>query len=259
MTVRRWLAGASLLICFALPAVADPLGGPNTFPLTGDGGSDALAQRRASRCEDNRLVPDDRIDACRSLFHRHIIEDGFLWIYIAAADEDKNDTAAAIDAYQNAIGAGQEAEALRRRARLYARTGQYDFATVDADRLVEIAGSDASAYATRCAVRGMAAKGLADALADCDRALSIAKDDKAAHDFRALTLLKLGRLDEAMADCNAALGPNGKRPASLYLRGVVERRKGDAAAASADIAAALASDSSVAARFERFGLKAETP
>ena len=259
MKARTCLAYAALLVYLALPASADPLGGPNAFPLTSDGSSDAMAHRRANRCQDRRLAPDDRIEACQSLLRRHLIEDGVLWILTAAADEDKNDVAAAIDAYQKAIDEGQQAEALRRRAVLYARTGQNDFAMADADRLVQIDGADASSYALRCVVRGMSANGLADALADCDHALSIAKDDKTVRDDRALTLLKMGRYDEAIADCNAALGPEGKHPDSLYLRGVIERRKGDTAAASADIAAALASDSGVAERFARFGLKAEAP
>jgi len=257
--MRRIALAVATMLFVAAGAAAEPLSSPNAFGITPSGGGDALAQRRAERCQDRRVAPDERIEACQSLFRRHIIDDGVLWIIIATADEEKNDLPAALEAYQKAVDQGQEVEAIRRRALLYARTGQSDFAQLDGDRVVQIASGDAMSYALRCLVRGMTGGGPAETLADCDRALAMARDDKIVHDYRALTLLRLGRFDEAIADCNAAMGSEGKRPASLYLRGVIERKKGDAAAAAADIAAALASDSGVAARFERLGLKAEAP
>jgi len=73
---------------------------------------------------------------------------------------------------------------------------------------------------------------------------------------RGLVLLKLGRLDEAIADYDAALKVYAKGPTALYGRGVAKRKKGDVAGGDADIAAAKAIKPDVADWHAKWGVSA---
>jgi hypothetical protein len=64
--------------------------------------------------------------------------------------------------------------------------------------------------------------------------------------------LKLGRLNDAVADYDAALGLNAKLASSLYGRGLAKQKKGDTPGASADIAAAKAIRQDIADQFSRW-------
>jgi hypothetical protein len=55
-------------------------------------------------------------------------------------------------------------------------------------------------------------------------------------DRRGFLYLRLGRLDEAIADCDAALKINPKLAGSIYGRGPSKRKKGDQGGGDADIA-----------------------
>jgi tetratricopeptide (TPR) repeat protein len=55
---------------------------------------------------------------------------------------------------------------------------------------------------------------------------------------RGLVYLRLGKLDKAIADYDAALRLNPNRPWSLYGRGVAKSRKGLTTEGESDIAAA---------------------
>ena len=68
-------------------------------------------------------------------------------------------------------------------------------------------------------------------------------------------LLKLGDLDKALADYEAALKLNPKLAGSLYGRGVVKQKKGDAAGAEADMAAAKAIRANIADQWANYGVK----
>ena len=57
---------------------------------------------------------------------------------------------------------------------------------------------------------------------------------------RGFVYLRLSRLDEAIADYDAALKLNPKMAASLYGRGLAKQKNGDQAGGDADIAAAKA-------------------
>ena len=68
--------------------------------------------------------------------------------------------------------------------------------------------------------------------------------------------VKLGRLDEAIADYDAALKLYAKGPTALYGRGVAKRKKGDVAGGDADIAAAKAIKPDVADWHAKRGVSA---
>ncbi|PYN13759.1 MAG: hypothetical protein DME05_17660, partial [Candidatus Rokuibacteriota bacterium] len=73
-------------------------------------------------------------------------------------------------------------------------------------------------------------------------------------DSRGLTYLKLGRLDRAIADYDAALHLDRKYAHALYGRGLAKRKTGDHSGAEADIAAARAISPRVAADYAGYAL-----
>jgi len=108
----------------------------------------------------------------------------------------------------------------------------------------------------RCWTRAAWGKELEMALADCDAALR--KDPiTTVMQNRALVLLRLGRVDEAIVQYNAALKLQPRAAWSLYGRGLAEQKKGQAAAAEADIQAATVIAPGLPAEAKRYGLTAE--
>lgn len=96
---------------------------------------------------------------------------------------------------------------------------------------------------------------LKDALADCNRALELKPGDADALDTRGFTYLKMKSYDAAIANYNAALKAKPKLAPSLYGRGGAKLAKGNAASGGADIAAARKIDPGVADELARYGIK----
>ena len=88
-----------------------------------------------------------------------------------------------------------------------------------------------------------------------NESLRLRPDDANTIDSRALVYLKLGDLDKALADYEAALKLNPKLAGSLYGRGVVKQKKGDTAGAEADMTAAKAIRANVAEQWAKYGVK----
>ena len=110
----------------------------------------------------------------------------------------------------------------------------------------------------RCYTRGVWGRELDLALADCDAAL---KKDRvsAIMDSRALVLLRMGRLDEAIAQYGAAIKAQPGGADSLYGRGLAELKKGQKAEGEADMAAAKAISPGIDKQFQKFGLAPDGP
>ncbi len=105
-----------------------------------------------------------------------------------------------------------------------------------------------------CWEKATAGVALESALADCDAALAKSPDVAAYLDSRAFVMLRLGRLDEAIAEYTRVIVKAPRQAASLYGRGVAWSRKGDKAQAAADQAAALKIDANVRTEFETYGV-----
>ena len=112
---------------------------------------------------------------------------------------------------------------------------------------------DAGAGADRCWMRALSNE-LQQALKDCNESISIKGDVANTLDSRAMVYLKLGRLDEAIADYDAALKLSPRFSTSLYGRGVAKEKKGDTAGAEADKAAAKAIRSNIEKEFADYGV-----
>lgn len=105
-----------------------------------------------------------------------------------------------------------------------------------------------------CWAKATAGVMLQSALADCDAALAQRPESAGFLDSRGLVLLRLGRLDEAIAAYDRALSISPNMPTSLYGRGLARRLKGAEQQAQADFTAATAIDADIGAEFELYGL-----
>lgn len=103
-----------------------------------------------------------------------------------------------------------------------------------------------------CWTKALANVALDRALDECNR--SLAKDDSfAAHDSKAVVLLRQSRLDEAIAEFDLAL-KGGEFAAALYGRALANARKGDRAKSDADAAEAMKLAPGIERTYESYGL-----
>ncbi len=137
------------------------------------------------------------------------------------------------------------------RGNAYSAKAQYDKAILDFDQVIRLDPNPA-AYVGRCLARAVLAL-LQEALADCNDAIALRADDPGALGTRGFVYLKLGRLDDSIADFDAALRLDPRRALSLYGRGIAKQRKGDTNEANDDIAAATALKADIAEQFARYG------
>lgn len=134
----------------------------------------------------------------------------------------------------------------------YAKTGNTDAAQRDFDAAAK--GDTSPMFANHlCWTKATNDVALASALNDCNRAL---KDGPAASflDSRGFTYLRLGQLDNAIADLDAALKLAPRLAPSLFVRSIAWSRKGDPTRAAADRAAALAIDPDIASVYAGYGV-----
>jgi tetratricopeptide (TPR) repeat protein len=96
---------------------------------------------------------------------------------------------------------------------------------------------------------------LQEALADCNAALERRPADSDTLDSRGFVYLRLGRLDRAIADYSDVLKVQPKHAGSLYGRGLARIGRGDRAGGNEDIAAARAIDPEIVATFARYGVR----
>ncbi|MES1200048.1 MAG: tetratricopeptide repeat protein [Pseudomonadota bacterium] len=171
--------------------------------------------------------------------------------------DDQHDYQGAIVALNQAIqGAPNNSHLLTLRGVDYVRTNRQTLADADFAAARSHA-STASALNDLCWTKATAGVALQAALADCDAALTQSPDSAAIIDSRGLVLLRLGRLDDAIAAYDRALSIAPRLPTSLYGRGLAWRQKGDATKGDADIAAATQIDDGVGAEFDGYGLHAQ--
>ncbi len=141
-----------------------------------------------------------------------------------------------------------------RRAEAYQDKSDADHAIADYAKAIEIEPQSAAAYNSRCRFRVKANLDLPLALLDCDDAVRLAPNNAVFMDNRGFVYLKLDRLNDAIADYDAALKINPKLPGALYGRGLAKQKTGDQAGGDADIAAAKAIKATIADEFAKYGV-----
>lgn len=101
-----------------------------------------------------------------------------------------------------------------------------------------------------CCARALAGRDLDTGLRDCNAALRSVPGTPGILDSRGLVELRLGALDKAKSDFDAALARQPRLPWSLYGRGLISHHAGD----EADIAAAIAIRPAIADDVARYGI-----
>lgn len=107
---------------------------------------------------------------------------------------------------------------------------------------------------SRCWFKGTMNIALDTALKDCTRAIEIAEQPAAIYDSRAMVYYRMGRMDDALADLDAALEVAPSQGSSLYLRGVVRKQLGQKGAED-DLAAARMMWPRIDEDYARYGIK----
>ena len=108
----------------------------------------------------------------------------------------------------------------------------------------------------RCWIKGTLDVQLDTALKDCTRAIELGSGGTAAAalDSRALIYFRMRRFEEALADINAALEQRPAAAGSLFLRGLILRRTGDAKAGDAALAEAQLLFPQIDEDYARYGI-----
>ena len=131
-----------------------------------------------------------------------------------------------------------------------------DDALADAQAMVDLSpAGDPEALNSRCWARGVHDTELSAALADCQQSLAVRPNSAETLDSLAMVYFRQGHFREAIDQYSAALAADPKQNASLFMRGVAKLRAGDNSGGAADIAAAEATDRSIASRFAGYGIE----
>ncbi|MBX3595670.1 DUF3857 domain-containing protein [Sphingomonas sp.] len=162
---------------------------------------------------------------------------------IAIADEQ-------IEMTNDKVRAGYAAQ----RAKYLADSGKVEEAVGIMDGLIESYPRSTELFNTRCWMRGTHNVELEAALQDCTKAIELSEDNSAYLDSRALVYFRMGRMDAALADIDAALQQEPDLTASVFMRGVIRKSRGDARAA-ADLAGARLMSPGIDAEYARYGIK----
>jgi len=191
------------------------------------------------------------------------------------ADQGKKDTDAAIRDFGRAIAArNDDVQALEGRAAAFqakgdvahaasdltnasgahVQTGDFPNALSDAEQAVALAPDDPEALNARCWARAVANTQIAAAIADCRRSLALRPNSAEVLDSLGFAYFRQGKLDPSIDAYNAALAQNPQLPSSLFMRGVVRLRQGDAAGGQADLASARALDANIDQQFSGYGV-----
>jgi tetratricopeptide (TPR) repeat protein len=112
----------------------------------------------------------------------------------------------------------------------------------------------AQALNERCWTRALWGKQLDQALADCNAAIQRDPGVSAFHDSRGLVYLRLGQYQASIVDYDAALRGRPRDAWSLYGRGIDELRLGHASESKADVAAAVAIDPKLPDTVKAYGI-----
>lgn len=116
-------------------------------------------------------------------------------------------------------------------------------------------GERADLLNLRCFARAQSGRELDQALADCDAALELKADTPAYLDSRALVHLQSRKYTLAVADYDAALARRPDLTPSLYGRGLAKLRLGRKGEGESDLEAARKRDPKIVETFAKFGLK----
>ena len=157
------------------------------------------------------------------------------------------DTAIKIDPYI--------AVTLVKRGDLWEVKGDHVRALADYDAAIHWETHYSSGSNGACFERAVLNKELDRALADCNRAIGLAKAEPEFYDSRAFLHFRRGEFVEAVNDADKALAVEPKWASSLAVRGVSKLRLGKVAEGQADLEQAKVLDPDAVEKYAAWGVK----
>ena len=139
-------------------------------------------------------------------------------------------------------------------AELLAENGKPAEAIAALDAAISAKPGDPTLLNSRCWVKGTGHVALDTALKDCTKAIELSEQPAGVLDSRGLVYFRMGRMEEALADFDAALDQAPDMAASLFMRGVIRKRTG-VEGADADLAAARMIWPRIDEDYARYGIK----
>lgn len=153
-----------------------------------------------------------------------------------------------------AAGGKEKNRFLMLQAELLAENGKPTEAISALDAAISAKPGDPALLNSRCWIKGTAKVSLDTALKDCTKAIELSEQSAGVLDSRGLVYFRLGRMDDALADFDAALSEAPDMAASLFMRGVIRKQTG-AQGADADLAAARMIAPRIDEDYARYGIK----
>ncbi|MBL6936990.1 MAG: tetratricopeptide repeat protein [Alphaproteobacteria bacterium] len=132
--------------------------------------------------------------------------------------------------------------------------GQYALAIADFLASIEAQPNNYHVWNSLCWTRFLARASDTEALAACDRSITLNPHYINSFDSRGFVLIRLGRYRAAIDDFSRALAINPNFASSLFGRGVAKKRIGDRSAGR-DIAMARLVEPGIEARFIGYGIR----
>jgi tetratricopeptide (TPR) repeat protein/transglutaminase-like putative cysteine protease len=111
-------------------------------------------------------------------------------------------------------------------AALLAKTGKAPEAITALDTAIKAAPGNPELLNSRCWTKGTRSLALDTALKDCTKAIELSENPSYILDSRGLVYFRLGRMDDALADFDAALDQAPGMAGSLFMRGVIRKKLG---------------------------------
>lgn len=170
------------------------------------------------------------------------------------AEQGKRDEGLAMLAERADQGGDDKSSYVSGQATLLGEGGRVDEGIALLDTLIAATPGKSDLLNSRCWLKATGNLALDSALKDCTKAIELSEQPASILDSRGLVHFRLGRMEDALADFDAALEQVPDMAASLYMRGVIRKQTG-AAGADADLAAARMIWPRIDEDYARYGIK----
>lgn len=164
------------------------------------------------------------------------------------------DAALTMVAERIAVGGKEELGLVGLQSQLLGEAGRAEEGVAVLDAAIKGSPGKADLLNSRCWLKATMQVALDTALKDCTRGIEMAEQPASIYDSRAMVYFRMGRLEEALADLDAALEIVPSQSASLYLRGVIRQRMNDKTG-DEDLAAARLMWPRIDEDYARYGIK----
>lgn len=170
------------------------------------------------------------------------------------AEQGKRDEGVAMLAERADQGGDDKSSYVSGQATLLGEGGRVDEGIALLDTLIAATPGKSDLLNLRCWLKATGNLALDSALKDCTKAIELSEQSASILDSRGVVYFRLGRMEDALADFDAALEQVPDMAASLYMRGIVRKRTG-AEGSEADLAAARMIWPRIDEDYGRYGIK----